>query len=153
MGRLGDEIVFGKIVRQCIRILLMSRTRSGITTEGIGPFGYSVFGIKTHYLTLYDYKSRGNMLDMPEDHDHSSNDLQVCLYKDLLDQILIIFDPNRNPISSNQHQPVFTWLFEQLSYNADQEFTPEYMNHLHSLEEPCPQNTTTHSTTQRSRYG
>ena len=30
-GRLGDEIVFGKIVRQCIRILLMSRTRSGDT--------------------------------------------------------------------------------------------------------------------------
>jgi len=29
MGRLGDEIVFGKIVRQCIRILLISRTRSG----------------------------------------------------------------------------------------------------------------------------
>jgi len=117
--------------------------RYSITTEGIGPSGYSTFGIKTHYLTLCDYKSRGNKLDMPVDHDHSSNDLQVCLYKDLLDQILISFDPNRNLISSTQHQPIFTWLFEQLSYNADQEFTPEYMNHLHSLEEPCPQNTTT----------
>ena len=31
MGRLGDEIVFGKIVSQRFRTLLMSRTKSGDT--------------------------------------------------------------------------------------------------------------------------
>jgi hypothetical protein len=114
-----------------------------VSEEGTGPSGYATFGIRTHYITLCDYKSRGNKLAMPDDHDHSSNGLQVCLYKDLLDQILISFDPNRNLISRNQHQPIFTWLFEQLSYNADQEFTAGYIDHLHTLQEPYPQNSFT----------
>jgi hypothetical protein len=96
---------------------------------------------KSHNIHLVANHSKNSSKELPDNHDHSLNVLQVSINKDLLDGMLTSFCPDSESSKSAQFPTLFSWICHQSSLDPDEVFSDRYILHLQQLEETSPNTT------------